>query len=170
MRKISLEEFNKNKGRFEILSDNVIEFFDEKNTIPRVFDFAVTTNEKTYSNENLDFLIVSKKTLKNYLEKIVRIFDKKMDKNNYIDYNNGITILRITLNDDYEYQVVNLNFPNLKPTNFSQEMSIPFIESVIDDLKEQKPEMKNTMFKNRWEEISTITKANMTLKKINKRI
>ena len=29
-----------------------------------------------------------------------------MDKNNYIDYNNGITILKITLNDDYEYQVV----------------------------------------------------------------
>ena len=40
-----------------------------------------------------------------------------MDKNNYIDYNNGITILRITLNDDYEYQVVNLNFPNSKPTS-----------------------------------------------------
>ena len=77
MRKISLEEFNKNKGRFEILSDNVIDFFDKKNTIPRVFDFAITTNEKTYSNENLDFLIVSKKTLKNYLEKIVGIFDKK---------------------------------------------------------------------------------------------
>ena len=93
-----------------------------------------------------------------------------IDKNNYIDYNNGITILRITLNDDYEYQVVNLNFPNSKPTNFSQEMSIPVIESIIDDLKEQKPEMKNTMFKNRWEEISTITKANITLKKINKRI
>ena len=80
MRKISLEEFNKNKGRFEILSDNVIDFFDEKNTIPRVFDFAITTNEKTYSNENLDFLIVSKKTLKNYLEKIVGIFDKKIEK------------------------------------------------------------------------------------------
>lgn len=93
-----------------------------------------------------------------------------MDKNNYIDYNNGITILRITLNDDYEYQVVNLNFPNSKPTNFSQEMSIPVIESIIDDLKEQKPEMKNIMFKNRWEEISTITKANMTLKKVNKRV
>ena len=93
-----------------------------------------------------------------------------MDKNNYIDYNNGITILRIALNDDYEYQVVNLNFPNSKPTNFSQEMTIPVIENIIDYLKEQKPEMKNTMFKNRWEEISTITKANMTLKKVNKRI
>ena len=93
-----------------------------------------------------------------------------MDKNNYIDYNNGITTLRITMNNNYEYQVVNLNFPNLKPTNFSQEMSIPVIESIIEDLKEQKPEMKNTMFKNRWEEISTITKANITLKKINKRI
>ena len=31
-----------------------------------------------------------------------------MDKNNYIDYNNGITTLRITMNDEYEYQVVNL--------------------------------------------------------------
>ena len=80
MRKISLEEFNKNKGRFQILSDNVIDFFDTNNTIPRVFDFAVTTNEKTYSNETLDFLIVSKKTLKNYLEKIVKIFDKKVEK------------------------------------------------------------------------------------------
>ena len=92
-----------------------------------------------------------------------------MDKNNYVDYNNGITTLRITMNDEDEYQVENLNFPNSK-TNFSQEMTIPVIESVIYGLKEQKPEMKNTMFKNRWEEISTITKANMTLKKVNKRI
>ena len=100
------------------------------------------------------------------------IFDNiaVLNKFLYMDKNNGITILKITLNDDYEYQVVNLNFPNSKPTNFSQEMTIPVIENIIDYLKEQKPEMKNTMFKNRWEEISTITKANMTLKKVNKRI
>lgn len=48
-------------------------------------------------------------------------------------------------------------------------MNLTTLIGIIENLKEQKPEMKNTMFKNRWEEISTITKANITLKKINKR-
>lgn len=88
-----------------------------------------------------------------------------MDKDNYIDFFNGVATLRITLNDDYEYQMTNLNFPNLEPTNFSQEMTIPVIKEIIKNLKEQKPEMKNTMLKNRWEEILTIVSMSKTLSK-----
>ena len=29
-----------------------------------------------------------------------------MDKDNYVEYFNGVATLRITLNDDYEYQMI----------------------------------------------------------------
>lgn len=86
-----------------------------------------------------------------------------LEENNYIDYFNGITTLRITMDKDYNYKVLNLNFPDSNPTDFSSEMTIPVVENIIEDLKEQKPQMKNTMFKNRWEEIKTIVSANKAI-------
>lgn len=32
-----------------------------------------------------------------------------MDENNYIDYFNGMTTLRITMNEQYSYSALNLN-------------------------------------------------------------
>ena len=86
-----------------------------------------------------------------------------MDENNYIDYFNGMTTLRITMNEHYSYSALNLNFPNSLPMDFSNEMTIPLMECIIQDLKEQKPLLKFTNLKNRWEEISTIVSFSKTL-------
>ena len=86
-----------------------------------------------------------------------------MDENNYIDYFNGMTTLRITMNKQYSYNALNLNFPNSLPMDFSNEMTIPLMEYIIQDLKEQKPLLKFTNLKNRWEEISTIVSFSKTL-------
>lgn len=87
------------------------------------------------------------------------------EEGNSIEYNNGITTLEITMDENFEYRVFNPNFPETKPTIFSSEMTIPVIENIIEDLKSQKPKMKNSLFKNRWEEIFIITTANNALKR-----
>lgn len=86
-----------------------------------------------------------------------------MNEDNYIDYFNGITTLRIKMNEDCEYLAINLAFPNLKPLKISSDMSINFIKYIIENLKEQEPILKNTRFQNRWEEIKDTTLANLSL-------
>ena len=89
-----------------------------------------------------------------------------MKEGNYVEYNNGITTLRIKMNENCDYLAINMAFPNLKPLLFTSEMSINFINTIIEDLKRKKTEMKNTRFKNRWEEIKEITRGNMWLNNI----
>ena len=58
-----------------------------------------------------------------------------MNEDNYIDYFNGITTLRIKMNEDCEYLAINLAFPNLKPLKYSNDMTINFIKHIIENLK-----------------------------------
>lgn len=91
-----------------------------------------------------------------------------MNEDNYVDYFNGITTLRIKMNEDCEYLAINLAFPNLKPLKISSDMSINFIKYIIENLKEQEPILKNTRFQNRWEEIKDTTLANLSLNLMKK--
>ena len=86
-----------------------------------------------------------------------------MNEDNYVDYFNGITTLRIKMNEDCEYLAINLVFPNLKPLKCSNDMTINFIRNIIENLKKQEPILKNTRFQNRWEEIKDTTLANLSL-------
>ena len=98
-----------------------------------------------------------------------------MNEDNFIEYNQDDgTTLEIRLNEDLDY-ISNYSkscgaLSHLVPLRVTNSMTLTTLIGIIENIKKQKPEMKNTMFKNRWEEISTITKANMTLKKVNKRI
>lgn len=91
-----------------------------------------------------------------------------MNEDNYIDYFNGITTLRIKINEDCEYLAINLAFPNLKPLKCSNDMTVNFIRNIIENLKKQEPILKNTRFKNRWEEIKDTTLANLSLNLLKK--
>jgi len=88
-----------------------------------------------------------------------------MNEDNYVDYFNGITTLRIKMNEDCEYLAINLAFPNLKPLKCSNDMTINFIRNIIENFKKQEPILKNTRFQNRWEEISTVVSMSKTLTK-----
>ena len=91
-----------------------------------------------------------------------------MNEDNYVDYFNGITTLRIKMNEDCEYLAINLAFPNLKPLKCSNDMTINFIRNIIENLKKQEPILKNTRFQNRWEEIKDTTLANLSLNLLKK--
>lgn len=91
-----------------------------------------------------------------------------MNEDNYIDYFNGITTLRIKMNEDCEYLAINLAFPNLKPLKCSNDMTVNFIRNIIENLKKQEPILKNTRFKNKWEEIKDTTLANLSLNLLKK--
>lgn len=91
-----------------------------------------------------------------------------MNEDNYIDYFNGITTLRIKINEDCEYLAINLAFPNLKPLKCSNDMTVNFIRNIIENLKQQEPILKNTRFQNRWEEIKDTTLANLSLNLLKK--
>ena len=43
-----------------------------------------------------------------------------------IEYNNGITTLKITMDENFEYRVFNPNFPETKPTIFLHFQNILF--------------------------------------------
>lgn len=89
-----------------------------------------------------------------------------MNEENYIEYDNGITTLKIRMNENCDYIAVNMAFPNLKPLLYSSDMTINFIRHIIETLKEKEPQIKNATFKNRWEEITEITRSNLWLNKI----
>ena len=85
MKKISLEEFNQNKGKFEFIEITNIDFFDKDNTIPRIIDFCAKKNDKSFYNSDLENLIVSKEKLKMYLQNLVKFYNNisKKYKNKY---------------------------------------------------------------------------------------
>lgn len=75
MKQISLEEFNQNKGKFDIIETTNIEFFDKDNTVPRIIDFCTKKNDKLFYNSDLEDLIVNKEKLKTYLQNLVKFYN-----------------------------------------------------------------------------------------------
>lgn len=81
-----------------------------------------------------------------------------------ITFNNGVTDLRIRMNDELEILCQNLSFPNLPETNFTADICSPNQCLGIIELLENMPaEEFPKSFKNRWEEINELTKSNLAL-------
>lgn len=76
-----------------------------------------------------------------------------------ITINNGLTDLEIFMTEDLDIKAINLNFPDLPPYNYNEEMSLRnVILDVIPQLEEQPASGEfNGGFKNRWAELKTIT-------------
>lgn len=72
---------------------------------------------------------------------------------NAIVFNNGVTNLELTMNDDGYILVKNLNFPKSPPTDFANQLTVLVMLEIIDQLKTQPPKIKNTTLKSRWDEI-----------------
>lgn len=86
-----------------------------------------------------------------------------LNPEHFIIVNNGLTDLKLQMNDDLKILCTNMNFPDLPPMNFSSRFYDEF-QGIIERLKEQKP-LEFNDFKNRWEEIKEITLANLALNK-----
>lgn len=85
-----------------------------------------------------------------------------------IKVNNGMADIEIWMEDVYKIKGLNLNFKDLPPYNYSEEMTLEnVILGIIPQLKEQEPEEFKT-FENRWEEIKSITLETVALNKMAK--
>ena len=86
-----------------------------------------------------------------------------------ITFNNGLTNLTLTMGEDFCTKCVNENFPDLPPSDFTDMLTLPYILGVIEILKKSKATEFPTSFTNKWEEIRTLTLAQVRLNKANRR-
>lgn len=91
-----------------------------------------------------------------------------LSENNKITYNNGLTDLTVRMNDNYDILCKNEKFPDLPETNFNEMFSVSYVLGLIEILKNQSATEHPTVFTNRWEEIKTITSADLALNFNNK--
>ena len=83
-----------------------------------------------------------------------------MNPDHFVTVDNGITKLEIRMRENCSFHAKNLNFPDLPDLEYTDMMVIPNMLGIIDQLKNVPPvEFKD--FKSRWEEIRTITLANV---------
>jgi len=87
-----------------------------------------------------------------------------MDENHKIVIKNSIGVpLELYMNDDFEIGCRNLNFPSVPPMDWRSESHPSNLIGIIYGLKKEPAKEFPERFKNRWEEIKTITLSNMTL-------
>ena len=92
-----------------------------------------------------------------------------MDEDNFIVIDNGVTKLEIRMNKNGYFHAKNLNFPDLHDLSYTDMMVIPNMLGIIDQLKHTLPiEFKNE-FKSRWDELRTITLANVGQNKMRQK-
>lgn len=83
-----------------------------------------------------------------------------MNPDHYVTVDNGVTKLEIRMRENCSFHAKNLNFPDLPDLEYTDMMIIPNMLGIIDQLKNVPPvEFKD--FKSRWEELRTITLANV---------
>ena len=91
-----------------------------------------------------------------------------LSENNKITYNNGLTDLTIRMNDNYDILCKNESFPEIPETNFNEMFSVSYVLGMIEILKNQPATEHPSIFENRWEEIKTLTSADLALNLSNK--
>lgn len=83
-----------------------------------------------------------------------------MNEDHYITVDNGVAKLEIRMRENCSFHAKNLNFPDLPDLEYTDMMIIPNMLGIIDQLKNVPPiEFKD--FASRWDEIRTITLANV---------
>jgi hypothetical protein len=84
-----------------------------------------------------------------------------MNEDHFITVDNGLTKLEIRMRDNCSFHAKNLNFPDLPDLEYTDMMIIPNMLGIIDQLKNVPAVEFPNEFKSRWEEIKTITQANV---------
>jgi hypothetical protein len=84
-----------------------------------------------------------------------------MNPEHYITVDNGVTKLEIRMRDNCSFHAKNLNFPDLPDLEYTDMMVIPNMLGIIDQLKNVPAIEFPAEFKSRWEELKTITLANV---------
>lgn len=80
---------------------------------------------------------------------------------NTVKFNNGACTLEISMSDDLEYRVKNLNFPDLPL--MKMELNTKKVLNIIKGLKSAPAEQYPERFKTRWDEVKEMTLDNLAL-------
>ncbi len=91
-----------------------------------------------------------------------------LDESHYITVDNGLAKLELRMTDNFSIHAKNLNFPDLPDLNYDDMMNIPNMLGIIEQLKEFPAIEYKSQFNSRWEEICTITNANVGQNKFNR--
>lgn len=92
-----------------------------------------------------------------------------MSENHFITIDNGLTQLEIRMNDSGYFQAKNLNYPDLPDLDYTDMMVLYNMLGIIEQLNHVKPVEFPNSFKSRWEEIKSITTANVVQNKMKRR-
>jgi hypothetical protein len=84
-----------------------------------------------------------------------------MNEDHYVTVDNGVAKLEIRMRENYSFHAKNLNFPELPDLEYTDMMIIPNMLGIIDQLKNVPAVEFPNKFKSRWEELRTITLANV---------
>ena len=87
-----------------------------------------------------------------------------MSEDHFIDIVNSIGVtLRLHMNDHGFIFCQNMNFPDLPPANWSENMTVPVVFSILNQLETMPAVEFPNRFKNRWDEIKTLCMTNLAL-------
>lgn len=86
-----------------------------------------------------------------------------MSEKHTITFNNGLTDLKIRMDENFNIRCTNLSFPDIPESDFTEQMTPLYMLGVIQILQNTPPAEFKGSFKNRWEEIRHITLANLAL-------
>lgn len=90
-----------------------------------------------------------------------------LDESHYITVDNGLAKLELRMTENFSVHAKNLNFPDLPDLNYNDMMNIPNMLGIIEQLKGSPATEYKSQFNSRWEEICTITNANVGQNKFN---
>ena len=91
-----------------------------------------------------------------------------MNEDHYVIVDNGVAKLEIRMRENCSFHAKNLNFPDLPDLEYTDMMIIPNMLGIIDQLKNIPPiEFKD--FASRWDEIRTITLANVVQNRVSQK-
>ena len=87
-----------------------------------------------------------------------------MSEDHYVEVENAIGVkLRISMRDDLNFYCLNMNFPDVHASRWSNEMTIPVMFDIISQLEDSPAEEFPKRFVSRWEEITEIVKTSLSL-------
>lgn len=86
-----------------------------------------------------------------------------MEDGKTVTYNNGLTDMRIRMDDNFNIWGTNLKFPDLPDMNFNEQMTVPYMLGIINILKNTDPVEFPGSCESRWNEICTQVGIMMTL-------
>lgn len=89
-----------------------------------------------------------------------------MSEEHYITVDNGLAKLEIRMRENCSFHAKNLNFPDLPDLEYTDMMTIPNMLGIIDQLKTVLPVEYPDCFKNRWDEVRSITLTNVSQNKM----